>query len=73
MTPVSKVAWACLLLSWGVTGVAAAQSACLPETECRFKKPNVLFVLDYSSSMVGREDQPEYFPPGQTRTTRWLS
>jgi cysteine-rich repeat protein len=70
---VARVAWVCLLLGCSVTGVASAQSACLPETDCRFKKPNVLFVLDYSSSMVGREGQPEYFPPGQTRTTRWLA
>ena len=44
---------------------------CQPETECSVKKPNVLLVLDYSSSMVGFEGQPAYFPAGQDVTTRW--
>jgi hypothetical protein len=50
---------------------ALAQSECRPDDECRFKKPNVLLVLDYSSSMVGFSDRPAWFPPGQTVTTRW--
>ena len=29
--------------------------------------------MDYSSSMVGFEFQPAYFPPGQTATTRWIA
>jgi hypothetical protein len=48
-----------------------AQEVCSPESECRFKKPNVLVVLDYSSSMVGSENDPAYFPPGQNVSTRW--
>lgn len=44
---------------------------CLPDSTCRFKKPNVLVVLDYSSSMVGFKGSPAWFPPGQTATTRW--
>ena len=50
---------------------ASAQDACLPDSACRFKKPNVLVVLDYSSSMVGFPGRPAWFPPGQTATTRW--
>jgi cysteine-rich repeat protein len=50
---------------------AAAQDMCRPESECRFKKPNVLLLLDYSSSMVGFEGGPAYFPRGQNVTTRW--
>lgn len=36
-------------IAWG--SIARAQ-ACFQETECTFEKPNVLVVLDYSSSMV---------------------
>ena len=50
---------------------ARAQGMCQPDETCRFKKPNVLFVIDYSSSMVGFAQSPAYFPPGQTATTRW--
>lgn len=50
---------------------AAAQGMCQPETECSVKKPNVLLVLDYSSSMVGTEGGPAWFPSGQTTSTRW--
>jgi cysteine-rich repeat protein len=35
------------------------------------RKPNVLVVLDYSSSMVGFENMPAFFPAGQTLNTRW--
>ena len=52
---------------------AAAQELCLPDSACRFKKPNVLVVLDYSSSMVGFAGRPAWFPPGQTATTRWIA
>jgi cysteine-rich repeat protein len=58
-----------LLAAWAQT--ARAQDMCRPESECAFKKPNVLVVLDYSSSMVGFEGAPAYFPEGQTVTTRW--
>ena len=44
---------------------------CQPETECSVKKPNVLLVLDYSSSMVGFEPEPAWFPVGQTVSKRW--
>jgi cysteine-rich repeat protein len=60
---------ACALLA--CTGRARAQDRCSAEAECSFKKPNVLLVLDYSSSMTGFADQPAYFPRGQTATTRW--
>ena len=50
---------------------AHAQDMCQAESECSFKKPNVLLVLDYSSSMTGFATSPAYFPPGQTATTRW--
>ena len=50
---------------------AAAQVGCQPESACRFKKPNVLLVLDYSSSMVGFRNNPAWFPRGQTVTKRW--
>jgi cysteine-rich repeat protein len=62
-----------LLLSCLVTSAARAQETCQPDSACRFKKPNIVFVLDYSSSMVGRADAPAYFPEGQTQTTRWLA
>jgi cysteine-rich repeat protein len=48
-----------------------AQSSCESESQCSFKKPNVLLVLDYSSSMRGAENAPAFFPAGQTVTTRW--
>jgi Mg-chelatase subunit ChlD len=44
---------------------------CQAESECSFKKPNILLVLDYSSSMTGFAQAPAYFPQGQTSTTRW--
>src|SRR6478735_8619494 len=50
---------------------ARAQEMCQAESECSFKKPNILLLLDYSSSMTGFKDMPAYFPPGQTATTRW--
>ncbi len=50
---------------------ARAQAGCQPDSQCRFKKPNVLLVLDYSSSMVGFSNNPAWFPPGQTVTKRW--
>ncbi len=63
---------ACVLACLGSAAAPArAQDVCQPESECRFKKPNVLVVLDYSSSMVGFEAGPAYFPPGQNVTTRW--
>ena len=48
-----------------------ARADCDSESQCSFKKPNILLVLDYSSSMRGFEDAPAFFPPGQTMTTRW--
>jgi len=48
-----------------------AQADCDKESQCSFKKPNILLVLDYSSSMRGAEAAPAFFPPGQTLTTRW--
>lgn len=62
------IALACV---WALASAGRAQEACQPESQCRFRKPNVLVVLDYSSSMVGFEDRPAYFPAGQTATTRW--
>jgi cysteine-rich repeat protein len=64
------------LLLLGLSAVARAQDsqdACENESSCTFKKPNVILVLDYSSSMTGSEQAPAYFPPGQTVTTRWLA
>jgi len=49
----------------------AQEPACEGESLCSFKKPNILLVLDYSSSMSGTEAMPAYFPPGQTMSTRW--
>jgi cysteine-rich repeat protein len=55
VSPRSVIRTSCALA--GVTGaiawgsIARAQ-ACFQETECTFEKPNVLVVLDYSSSMV---------------------
>jgi MYXO-CTERM domain-containing protein len=62
------LAAACML---GVAREARAQGMCQAETECSVKKPNVLLVLDYSSSMVGSEPNPAWFPDGQTVTKRW--
>jgi cysteine-rich repeat protein len=45
--------------------------ACESENSCSFKKPNILLVLDYSSSMTGGANAPAFFPAGQTLTTRW--
>lgn len=50
---------------------ASAQDTCENEKACSFKKPNVVLVLDYSSSMTGSEQSPAFFPPGQTKITRW--
>jgi cysteine-rich repeat protein len=47
------------------------QAPCEGENDCSFKKPNVLLVLDYSSSMTGAVTSPAFFPVGQTVTTRW--
>ena len=51
--------------------LAGAQGMCQAETECSVRKPNIVLVLDYSSSMVGFEGDPAYFPAGQTVSTRW--
>lgn len=58
-----------LCLAWA--GVANAQDMCVAEDECSFLKPNVLLLLDYSSSMVGSPDAPNYYPAGQFSVTRW--
>ena len=55
------------------TASVRAQEHCQPDSQCRFKKPNILLVLDYSSSMVGLKSAPAWYPPGQTITTRWLA
>ena len=60
-----------LVLGVGRSADARAQSRCEDENDCSFKKPNVLLVLDYSSSMSGARDAPAYFPLGQSVTTRW--
>ncbi len=62
-----------LIALLALTASATAQDGdtCQPDSECRFKKPNVLVVIDYSSSMVGFEGSPAFFPPGQTADTRW--
>lgn len=49
----------------------AEPSACESENDCSFKKPNLLLVLDYSSSMTGSTNAPAFFPAGQMLTTRW--
>ncbi|HET8934142.1 MAG TPA: VWA domain-containing protein [Polyangiales bacterium] len=46
-------------------------SACENENDCSFKKPNLLIVMDYSSSMTGAANAPAWFPAGQMMTTRW--
>jgi cysteine-rich repeat protein len=72
--PSSVAALAALAALTGVglcVAPAHAQERCSPDSACRYKKPNVLVVLDYSSSMVGFSERPAWFPPGQTETTRW--
>jgi cysteine-rich repeat protein len=59
------VAGACLALA------LPARANCDSESQCSFKKPNILLVLDYSSSMRGFENSPAWFPAGQMVTTRW--
>ncbi|MDH5670541.1 MAG: VWA domain-containing protein [Myxococcales bacterium] len=59
------------LLCSAVSSPTSAQDGCQPDAQCRFKKPNVLVLLDYSSSMRGFEQAPAYFPAGQTLSTRW--
>jgi cysteine-rich repeat protein len=71
VSPKSLGFGALLATVWLCAAPSGAQDACLPDSACRFKKPNVLVVLDYSSSMVGFEGRPAWFPPGQTATTRW--
>jgi cysteine-rich repeat protein len=58
-------------LSLAALQSVAAQDTCENEKACSFKKPNVVLVLDYSSSMTGSEASPAFFPPGQTKITRW--
>ena len=67
---VRSVAWLAVALT--AIGIASgARAECDAESSCSFKKPNILLVLDYSSSMTGFENSPAFFPPGQTQTTRW--
>jgi cysteine-rich repeat protein len=63
----------CSALSWPAQAQPQPQPqpSCEGESQCSFKKPNILLVLDYSSSMSGSETAPAYFPPGQTMMTRW--
>jgi hypothetical protein len=64
--------WSLCALALFCTAPARTQAQqCQPESECSVRKPNVLVVLDYSSSMVGFEAMPAYFPSGQTLSTRW--
>jgi len=58
-----------LSLAWATS--VAAQPVCEGERACSFKKPNIMLLLDYSSSMTGYEGAPAFFPAGQTTTTRW--
>jgi cysteine-rich repeat protein len=58
------------LLTLALSARVHAQD-CQNESQCSFKKPNILLLLDYSSSMTGFVGMPAYFPPGQTVTTRW--
>ncbi len=59
-------------VAWLVCVVAPLRAQdCESESQCSVKKPNILLVLDYSSSMSGVGGMPAYFPPGQTVTTRW--
>ena len=62
---------AALLWTLGATLTATAQGMCVEEGECSFRKPNVLILMDYSSSMVGFEQGPNYYPEGQFSVTRW--
>jgi MYXO-CTERM domain-containing protein len=55
----------------GIDGHSVARADCDAESQCSFKKPGVVLVLDYSSSMSGLQNAPAYFPAGQTKTTRW--
>src|ERR1700712_1120468 len=64
-------AWAVCLVLWATSTQAGAQAVCEGERACSFKKPNILLLLDFSSSMTGFVGAPAYFPPGQTETTRW--
>jgi hypothetical protein len=68
---VARVFQLSVVLMLSTAGVVRAQGMCQPETECSVKKPNVLLVLDYSSSMVGFEMEPAWFPAGQTVSKRW--
>lgn len=60
-----------LVLFLGTPEIAAAQGECVAQGECPFRKPNVLILLDYSSSMVGFEQNPNYDPEGRFTVTRW--
>src|SRR4051812_37760254 len=64
-------ATALALVAGLATHVVRVRADCDAESSCSFKKPNILLVLDYSSSMTGFESAPAYFPAGQTQTTRW--
>lgn len=66
-------AWLGVLVASLCAVTASAQEQCQPDRLCRFKKPNILLVLDYSSSMVGMKNAPAWYPPGQMVTTRWLA
>lgn len=69
-----RLIWSLGIVACGVSSLAYAQAeprTCESENDCSFKKPNVLLVLDYSSSMTGAENAPAFFPVGQTVTTRW--
>lgn len=70
---IERVACSALLLGAAFSSFARvrAQPSCESEQQCSVKKPNVLLVLDYSSSMIGAPGAPAFFPPGQTVTTRW--
>jgi len=67
----NRLAWSAATLASVLTSHASAQPICESEQACSVKKPNVLLVLDYSSSMSGIRGAPAYFPPGQTMSTRW--
>lgn len=69
--PRTLVLFQIALLCVALARPALAQSSCESENQCSFKKPNILLVLDYSSSMRGLENAPAFFPAGQTVTTRW--
>ena len=61
----------CLAFLPCTAALAQPTATCEAENQCSFKKPNILLVLDYSSSMSGYESAPAWFPPGQMLTTRW--